>query len=87
MNQVQMAAMLYDARDTMKMLHRGEGEYAEIVNQYQGYIEKVEKERSCDALTAVMAIIKENDVTGVGKLRLFAAYVELIEPSKAPTAA
>jgi hypothetical protein len=54
MNNVQMAAKLYDTRDTMKRFWKEE--YAGKVAEYRHYIEAAMNKYNCDAIPAMIKI-------------------------------
>lgn len=82
-NLVQIAAKLYECRDTAKFL-LGE-KYGERMAIYGEWIHKRATHRNVDALVATQEIIKEvgND-DGHFAIQMLAAAVELIEPSEVP---
>lgn len=81
MNQVQMAAKLYECRDTAKRFFREE--YAEKLKPYTHIIQAVMKANNLDVIPALLKISKTetyND-NGMTQMLFMAATVELIEPS------
>ena len=59
MNKIQMAAKLYDARDSMKRLFGDE--YPAKITQHRAYIETSMKQNNIDALHAMMRIIYDGE--------------------------
>ncbi len=87
---IRMASRLYAARDSArKFLGKN---YLATMASMQEIIREFMKNRSCDALPATMAIVtqlqKENPhVSGYEQMLILAAYVEMVEPTKAEEAA
>lgn len=84
MNEVQMAAKFYDARDTMRRFW-GEKYEAELAF-YRTHLEARMKRDSCDTLTAAMTIMQELQAkfpdSGFEQAMFLAATVEMIEPER-----
>lgn len=81
MNQIQMAAKLYECRDTAKRFFREE--YAEKLKPYTHIIQAVMKANKLDVIPALLKISETetyND-NGMTQMLFMAATVELIEPS------
>lgn len=83
LNTIQIAAKLYDARDTMRSFW-GE-KYPEKVEDYKKYILAAMKKYGCDEMKATMKLVellqeKEQD-SGMHQALILASYVEIIEPS------
>lgn len=81
MNQVQIAATLYDCRDTAKRFFREE--YKSKLEPYTEIVKKVMKSNNVDEIPALLIIsktetFKENPI---GKILFMSAVVELIDPS------
>lgn len=81
---VKVASKLYEARDTMRRFWAER--YPTKMEEYQGYIKRKATLEGCDDMKAVMALVKglqaRHEDSGMSQALLFAAYVELIEPSK-----
>lgn len=80
---IKTCAKLYHYRDTMKSFWGDR--YAAKMDEYKGYIKRKIEKDGCDEMKAVMALVKHLQVnhpdSGMSQGLLFAAYVELIEPS------
>ena len=84
MNKVQMAAKLYECRDTAKRFFRDE--YSEKLQPYTHIVKEVMKANDLEELPALLKIsntlsFQENPMTA---MMFMAAVVELIEPSNEP---
>lgn len=77
--QVQLAAKLYEARDTMRRL-LGE-RYAARMAELGGVLKKVAARDSVSEIQAAQVVIKAIDAQGYDALQLLAAAVELVEPT------
>lgn len=80
MNKVQMAAKIYDARDSMKRLFKDD--YPAKMTEYRAYIETSMERNDCDALHAMMHIMKglqKIDGSEMNQALIMAAAVEVIE--------
>ena len=86
MNQVQMAAKMYDARDAMKRLF-GDKYQAEIA-EHQKYIKIQMQSEGVGELKATMRIMTMLQAklpnSGITQALVLAACVELIEPERKP---
>ena len=81
MNKVQMAAKLYECRDTAKRFFREE--YAEKLKPYTHIIQAVMKANNLEVIPALLKISETETYSGNGMTQMLfmAATVELIEPS------
>lgn len=82
MNKIQMAAKLYDTRDTMKKFWKDE--YAAKIAAYKPYIEKAMKKYDCDVIPAMIKIVEnlQKECPGVGEMSqalIIAAAVEMVD--------
>lgn len=82
MNKVQMAAKLYDCRDTAKRFFRDE--YKEKLQPYTHIVKEVMKANNLEELPALLKISETYSFqeTPMAAMMFMAATVELIEPSK-----
>lgn len=64
MNQVQMAAKLYDTRDTMRRFFGDK--YQEKVNEYRPYLEAEAKNHGGQVLSAMIALCQKLNADGGG---------------------
>lgn len=84
MNTVQIAAKLYDARDTMRLFWGDH--YLAKVNEWKHYIEQAAVKWQCSEMDALMRLVKllqeKDPASGMTQALLLAAYVEMVEPSK-----
>lgn len=82
MNKVQLAAQLYDCRDTVR---RFLGEtYHEIMQPIGKAVIARSEQEQCDTLAAGIRLAKTVD--GMSAVMILAATVELVEPSPATDA-
>lgn len=79
MNQVQMAAKLYECRDTAKRLLGDR--YAKEMREWGRIIANCATHEKCDTMAAGINMAKMVD--GINVLMILAATVELVEPSNA----
>lgn len=77
--QVQLAAKLYEARDAMRSL-LGE-RYAARMAEIGGVLKKVAARDTVNEIQAAQVVIKAIDAQGYDALQLLAAAVELVEPT------
>ena len=82
MNQVQMAAKLYECRDTAKSFFGDK--YPEKLKPFTELIKAVMKANKMDELHALLKLAetKTYQDNGMNQMMFMAATVELIEPSK-----
>lgn len=81
MNQVQMAARLYDTRDTMRRLFRDE--YQGKVSKYRPYLEAETKNHGGKVLPAMISLVEKLQSKGDGNeiavAMMMATAVEMVE--------
>jgi len=79
---IKISAKLYQCRDTARRFFREE--YKEKIEPYIGLIKTVSRENNIDTLNAVIkiALLDSMQDNGMAQMLLFAAAVEIIEPSK-----
>lgn len=77
---IAITAKLYECRDTTKLL-LGE-RYAEVMGNYGRAIEKVAGAHRCSQIEAAKKMATETQ-DGKSRMLIFAAVVELAEPSSA----
>lgn len=78
--QIKMAAKLYKMRDACKFIWGGE--YDERIKQWIEIVKMAMNKYRLDELHSAMQLAVDEKFSGDYVLRLFAAVVELIEPSK-----
>ena len=80
MNQVQMAARLYECRDTAKSFFREE--YKIKLEPYAHILKEVMKANNLEAIPALLKISQTHTYqeSGMAQMMFMAAVVELIEP-------
>jgi len=81
MNKVQMAAKLYECRDTAKSFYRNE--YKTKLQPYIRIVKEVMKANNLDSIPALLLISKTETYqeSGMTQMLFMAAVVEIIEPS------
>jgi len=81
MNQqaIQTAAKLYETRDAMKLLLGDK--YKERMAELGGAIQKIAARKGKDVLMTAKEICSDPGMTGMEKIQIMAAAVELLEPS------
>lgn len=83
-NVVQIAAKLYDARDSMRAFWADK--YPEKMQEWKAIIKITAKRDSLDEMHATMKIVQRlqsmDRDTGMSQALAFAAYVEIVEPSQ-----
>ncbi len=81
--QVKIAAKLYECRDTAKRFYKDE--FTEKIKPYSEILEKVKKAKGIDTLQSALKIasLESMKEDGFGTMMLFAATVEMLEPSGA----
>lgn len=81
MNQVQMAAKLYECRDTAKRFFKEE--YKTRLEPYTHIVKQVMKANNIEEIPALLKISKTETYqeNGMAQMMFMAAVVELIEPS------
>lgn len=77
--QIKMAAKLYQCRDTAKRFFKDE--FKAKIEPYKQIIIKFNKAKGTDTLESVIEIAQNHITDGMGQMMLFAAAVEMIEPS------
>ncbi|WP_458763612.1 hypothetical protein [Cupriavidus basilensis] len=82
MNQqaIQTAAKLYETRDTMELLLGDK--YKERMAELGGAIQKIAARKGKDVLMTAKEICSDPGMTGMKKIQIMAAAVELLEPSE-----
>jgi hypothetical protein len=82
MNQIQIAAKLYNCRDTAKRFFGDK--YKERLQPYIHIVKEVMKANNLDELQSLLKISETSlyQENGMGQMMFMAAVVELIEPSK-----
>lgn len=80
MNSIQMAAKLYECRDSAKTLMGDK--YKTEIAKFSALIAAQAKRDGCSELSAATDIAAK--VGGFGAVYMLAAYVELVEPSDTP---
>jgi len=80
-NPIQIAAKLYDCRDTMKSLF-GET-YSEVTREYKEHLQAFADRNKVSVIDAALSIAKGLEANGHGRAipLLLASAVELVEPS------
>ena len=82
-NAVQLAAKLYDIRDSMSRFWRDS--FLEKVAEHQASIQAAMRSNQCDAMQATMQMAKslqeKEPDSGMKQALLLASYVEMVEPS------
>ena len=80
MNQIQMAAKLYECRDTAKGFYRDE--YEAKLKPYRNIIEAHQKKFNLEVLPSVLELCSFESVrdNGMATMLFMAAAVEIIEP-------
>lgn len=80
-NPIQMAAKLYDCRDTAKRFFRDD--FTDRIKPYREAIIKVMENKKLDVLPAILLISKSETYQSDGMIQLLflAAACEMIEPS------
>lgn len=81
MNTLQMAAKLYDCRDTAKRFFRDD--FPDKIKPYQEAITKVMDNKKLEVLPAILLISKSETYQSDGMIQLLflAAACEIMEPS------
>lgn len=79
MNQVQMAAKLYEHRDAAKTLLGVH--YERDMQMLADLIRADSKAKNCSDLAAAVALVNEKPGDGFRAVVILAAYVEMTEPS------
>ena len=80
--QVRMAARLYDARDSMRLLFAKS--YQDRITPYREIIRGAMAKNACEAIEAVIEVARAfPDIHGVGLAMLLAAAVEEVEATPA----
>jgi hypothetical protein len=81
MNQIQMAAKLYECRDAAKVFLKEE--YKERLQPYTHILKEVMKANNLEEIPALLKISKtiHYQENGMAQMMYMAAVVELIEPS------
>lgn len=83
MNQIQIAAKMYEARDAMRFLWKET--YPSEIAKYQEFIKAQMAKADADALHATMELMQKLQSkfpdSGVTQAMILAACVEMIEPS------
>jgi hypothetical protein len=81
MNKIQMAAKLYECRDTAKKFYGKE--YKERIEEYKLIILKVMEKTNSEEIPALIKISKTSAYqnSGITQMLFMAAVVEIIEPS------
>ena len=81
MNQVQMAAKLYECRDTAKSFFKEE--YKTKLQPFTHIVKEVMKANNLEEIPALLRISKTSTYQedGMAQMMFMAAVVELIEPS------
>lgn len=81
MNQVQMAAKLYECRDTAKRFFKEE--YKTRLEPYTHIVKSVMKANNLEEIPALLKISQTETYqeNGMAQMMFMAAVVELIEPS------
>ena len=84
MNQVQMAAKLYECRDTAKKFYGKD--FKSKLEPYTKIVKDVMQARHLDVIPALLLISKSEtyNSSGMVQMMFMAATVELIEPSNDP---
>lgn len=77
--QTQIAAKLYECRDTAKNL-LGE-EYKKKMDEYGEIVSNVSNSKGIGILEAASELAKDSRASGYEKIQILASAVELIEPS------
>lgn len=81
---VRLAAKLYEARDYIQLMLTP-AEYRKRIEEYQGYIRRGMTKWNIGALDAAMKLVAKIQMeawqTPIVQACLFAAYVEMVEPS------
>ncbi len=78
-NHIALAAQLYECRDTMKRLCGDK--YKERMAELGGAIQKIAARKGKDVLMTAKEICSDPGMTGMEKIQIMAAVVELLEPS------
>lgn len=85
MNKIQMAAMMYDARDSLKSLFPSK--FEPRCKEWQEVIKKVADNKKLNHLEATIDIMQTLMDKAVAQMWVMAAYVEMVEPSGAEVSA
>lgn len=84
-NAIRITGKLYEARDFTRRMTTPE-EYRKRIAEYQGYIRRAMVKWNVSAIEATMKLASKIEMknwqTPIVQGCLFAAYVEMIEPSK-----
>ncbi len=84
---VKLASKLYDARDFVRRM-LSDDEYRKRIVEYQGYIKLGAQKMKLTPIEAAMKIVKQMSMEigdkPIAQACIFAAYVEMIEPSFIP---
>lgn len=83
-NAIQIAARLYECRDTAKRIHGAA--YHSRISQYATVVKAVSESENIGILDAAKQIADADEVEGITAIMVFAAAVEIVEPSTADTA-
>jgi len=80
--EIKIAAKLYECRDTAKRFYGDQ--FEEQIKSWTELILKVKKANNIDVMQSSIKIaqLKSMEQNGIGTMLLFAATVEILEPSK-----
>lgn len=78
---IRLTAKLYDARDYVRRMTTRE-EYASRIAEYQDYIWRAMAKWKLSKIEATMKLAKTLEHNPHAQAAMFAAYVEMIEPSE-----